>query len=256
MMIRRCNMSYTEYLDRIIKASGKSYSEISNESKKNGHKGFTKSYLSQIKTGKNPPASEEINYLIATICGTDPDELQYEAYMENAPRLIHNFIDEFVDFFFNSIVDYMLKNLPRDQRSLINSRINEVMTPYRIVKSIADEGFDKLNIFNGSMELEGFGDNNDKQIVLPSYGFLKIVDESMQPLILKGDKLEIDSSQSPKIGEIGVFKTGETEYMIRRYMEKGDRILLIPDNKEFETKSYAVDEIGIVARVKAIIKEL
>lgn len=254
-------MGYKEHLEKIIKESGKSYREIVLESKKNGNKGFTQGYLSQIKTGAIAPASEEVNYLIATICGADPEELQFEAYMESAPNIIKEFLNKISNLLFSGIESYFYKYLPKPLRKIALRKVQNEFTTYKMVSAIAKDGFGQFTIENGNLVLcrseadEAISDDF-LEIVVPTQGFIEQRDDSMQPVILQGEKVEIDSMKTPRIGEIGLFRINDEEDLVRRYTEKDGKILLVPENNKYEEKLLDLDEVEIRATVTAVTKKL
>jgi SOS-response transcriptional repressor LexA len=81
-------------------------------------------------------------------------------------------------------------------------------------------------------------------------------DDSMKPLINKGDKLQLGETEEINIGDIVIYQLDDDSYLTRRYFEKEDMIVLVPDNKKYETKEFDKDSIKFIGKVKSIITEL
>jgi transcriptional regulator with XRE-family HTH domain len=80
-------MKYSDLLTSYIEKSGLSLGELSS---KLSEKGISadRSYISKLKNGAKPPASEELSKALAKITGGDPDRLIWLAYVEKAPTEI------------------------------------------------------------------------------------------------------------------------------------------------------------------------
>ncbi|MED4353631.1 helix-turn-helix transcriptional regulator [Schinkia azotoformans] len=77
--------SYSELLTEYIENSGLSYAEIVLRVSKKGIN-IHKSYISKLKNGTKPPATDDLNRAIAEVTGGDPEELIVAAYLEKAPE--------------------------------------------------------------------------------------------------------------------------------------------------------------------------
>lgn len=77
-------LKYHDLLSFYIENSGLSLGEISLRLK-NKKIEISKSYISKLKNGSKPPASEELNRALAEITGGDPEQLIIAGYLEKAP---------------------------------------------------------------------------------------------------------------------------------------------------------------------------
>ncbi|WP_078382368.1 helix-turn-helix domain-containing protein [Sutcliffiella halmapala] len=85
-------VNYHELLTQYIEQSGLSLGELSLRLKNVGIE-ISKSYISKLKNGAKPPASDEINKAIAEVTGGDPNALIWCAYIEKAPETVKRMID-------------------------------------------------------------------------------------------------------------------------------------------------------------------
>lgn len=85
-------MRYNELLSQYIDNSSLSLGEISLRlAKKNID--ISRSYISKLKNGVKPPASEEISRALAEITGGDPEQLIMAGYIEKAPEEIQELLN-------------------------------------------------------------------------------------------------------------------------------------------------------------------
>ncbi|WP_079914705.1 hypothetical protein [Paenibacillus sp. 32352] len=86
-------MKYHELLSRYIEESKLSLGELVLRLK-NRDIDITKSYISKLKNGNKPPASEEITRALAEVTGGDPDALVMAAYIDKAPTEVKDALRE------------------------------------------------------------------------------------------------------------------------------------------------------------------
>ncbi|WP_338555582.1 hypothetical protein [Paenibacillus sp. KS-LC4] len=86
-------MAYSDILNRYIKESGFTLSDIC---QRIGEKGISidRSYLSKLKTGAKPPASDELSRAIAEVTGGDSEALIIAGYIEKSPEELKKTIEE------------------------------------------------------------------------------------------------------------------------------------------------------------------
>ncbi|ELK39077.1 helix-turn-helix domain-containing protein [Brevibacillus agri] len=99
-------MNYAELLSQYIKASGLTLGEIV---MKLNFKGISidRSYISKLKNGSKPPASEEVTRALAEVTGGDPEPLIIAAYKEKAPPEVREMLlqTELNNNFFDHVVE-------------------------------------------------------------------------------------------------------------------------------------------------------
>lgn len=249
-------MSYSEFLKKSIKESGLSLEEISMRCDNRGVSA-TKSYLSKLQNGNQKPASSKLHSALAEILDIDLEELEFEAYMEEAPSTITEMLDQLSLYFKTVITNYIKKLVPRHKKKEFYESAEKVFTPFNLYKSIKNGELMKLETLNDAILVKDESGQNGAQILLTKLAVTKMPDDSMQPLINKNDRLEIDSAKMVLLGEIGLFLTDKDEQLVRRYYEKENgKILLVPDNKKYRTETIEKEKIKAMWRVNAIVKEI
>lgn len=78
------NIKYHRLLDQYISDSGLSLREIARQCFERGLE-IDHSYISKLRRGVMPPASDKVNRVLATVLGGDPDALILAAYQEKIP---------------------------------------------------------------------------------------------------------------------------------------------------------------------------
>ncbi|WP_282938983.1 hypothetical protein [Paenibacillus sp. RC67] len=86
-------MKYHELLSRYIEESKLSLGELVLRLKNHDIE-ITKSYISKLKNGNKPPASEDITRALAEAAGGDPDALVMAAYIDKAPTEVREALRE------------------------------------------------------------------------------------------------------------------------------------------------------------------
>lgn len=86
-------MKYSDLIREYIKKSGLTLDEIS-EKILSFNQSASKQYLSKLQNGRTPPASEELNRVIAEITGGNADALLLAAFIEKAPPEVKQLLEE------------------------------------------------------------------------------------------------------------------------------------------------------------------
>ncbi|MCU6794863.1 hypothetical protein OB236_22375 [Paenibacillus sp. WQ 127069] len=116
-------MRYAQLLSNYIKKSGLNLAEISTLLKQ---KGITidRSYISKLKSGTKPPASEDITRALAEVTGGDPDTLVNVGTTDKAPEEIKQFIANIENLLWDTI-DYIVTKGDISQLLELISRIEQ-----------------------------------------------------------------------------------------------------------------------------------
>lgn len=73
----------------------------------------------------------------------------------------------------------------------------------------------------------------------PGYFALKVQGESMHPRVLNGDIVIVAPNIEPYNGQVVVTRVnGEGEVTLKEFQRDGETILLVPENKAFQTKVF------------------
>ncbi len=73
----------------------------------------------------------------------------------------------------------------------------------------------------------------------PGYFALRVEGESMHPRVLSGDVVVVAPNLEPYNGQVVVTRVnGEGEVTLKEFQRDGETILLVPENKAFQTKVF------------------
>ncbi|MBF0565043.1 MAG: repressor LexA [Nitrospirae bacterium] len=97
----------------------------------------------------------------------------------------------------------------------------------------------------------------DKAIFRADRGFaLKVVGNSMiEAGILEGDIVFVDPERSVEEGGIAIAIIGE-EATVKRFFRDGDKVRLVPENKDMQPIIVDASEVRIVGRVMGMMRRL
>ncbi len=196
-------MAFKDYISEAIEQSGLSLRNIVDELEKLDVKA-TPSYISQLRNGKAKPPSETMSRALSSVLKIPEEQLFLEGYLETAPDIILQFVNDVYYRSSASILDVENKRSP-----LLSDFI--------------------LNYVNKSI------DNNSDSLILTS--------DCMLPNIKNGSIIQIDSLpnldankvvEDLKQGDIVVvFDQYEESVNIGRVRRSNSRIAIVPDNPEF-----------------------
>jgi len=253
-------MSYSSYLASIIKSSGYSLRNIATLCEKNHNVKITASYLSKLQKESNKnPASEKVNTAIAKVCKTNPDDLNFEADFERAPETVKQTINELIEFLKNFLIQTSKTiSVPDKEKELkIESEINKYLNMssrefLQLIMQYSELQTNKIP-FEESFDLNK---DNIEDIIMKFSIDIPMKDNSMFPTIKQGAKLEIVKLDSYSNGDIVSVNINEETNIIRTYIEAGNNIILLPENKEFEIITIEKENAIINGKVKSITVDL
>lgn len=246
-------MSYSDAMKKMIQKSGFTLQDIANKCSDAGVQ-ITPSYLSKLQSGKQAPASEEVNIAIAKACNGDPDDLLFEAYLEKAPTLLKDFTTKLI----SSLKKIMINVIPDDMPKLTKqATINHInfMSDRELISMIAHDEDDPLTTLGNTYIGKDFLAENLSIPVNPIIG-IPMPDDSMMPIIPKGAPLQLTSHLKFKDGDIVVVETPDKNILVRRFVKLGAQTALIAENREFESITLKRKDIKVIARVKSYLQEL
>lgn len=254
-------MSYPNYLSSIIKNSGLSLRKIAYLCEKKHNVSITASYLSKLqKEGNKNPASEKVNTAVAKVCGTNPDDLNFEAELERAPETVKEIINELVKFvkkFFLQINDNFCtpnKDIEVNIESEINKYVN--MSTREFLQALMQysnlqENTEVQEYFNPLEMTFDLNKDNVEELLMKFSIDVPMIDNSMFPIIKQGAKLELVKLEEYKNGDIVSVNINNNTTLIRTYVESEKNIILIPVNQEFDTLILPKKDITINGKVKS-----
>ncbi|ASA25390.1 helix-turn-helix domain-containing protein [Paenibacillus donghaensis] len=142
-------MKYSELLSKYIEESGLSLGEIAIRLSNKNIK-IDRSYISKLKNGNKPPASEDISRALAEVTGGKSQELLMASYIEKAPEEVQPALQEFNKF-------RILFSIIRKLTELLEFYWNYGFVQKNILEvilSLADDVKDELNIYILTEHLE------------------------------------------------------------------------------------------------------
>ena len=245
-------MSYSDFLSKAIKETGYSQHQITNLAKAKYNTDIDPSYISKLQSGKKI-ASNEINEVLAKVCKILPEDLQFEADFEKAPKSVQKAIYDMIE----SLKKLFSKTLttPSNGKNLYLEAMNTLSTR-QFVELIATSDFSNFDMADFqpfSQELTRPKIQNEKNVldnlsmeIAMNY---KMNDGSMSPLIQQGAKLVLEETTEIKNGDIVLVEDTKQNLFVRFYNKVGETISLLPMNNHFDTIHYTENEFIIRAKV-------
>lgn len=254
-------MSYSNYLSNVIKKSGLSLRAICALCEKNSNVKISPAYLSKLqKEGNKNPASNKVNFAIAKACRINPEDLQFEADLERAPEPVKELVDMLVTFIKGMFIGYEknITELPEEQKAIVEEQLEQYVnmgTREFIQKVITDENIDYKEPLEQQFQIPKNETEMADMFMRLSVGIV-VEDNSMFPILPEGAKIEIERLEQYQNGDIVSVTLKDGTSLIRNYIEAGQNVILMPENKHFETKTIKKKDITIKGRVKSYTVEL
>jgi transcriptional regulator with XRE-family HTH domain len=255
-------MSFKDTLAVAIENSGLTIREISKKCEELGMP-ITHSYISQLRSGKSNPPSEEIIKILSKICDINENVLILEAYLDKAPSYFINLLEIIkMDFNNNSInnLNFIERGMDTiqytaDDKIIINKeyinkekkRINE-----RTLAECLVEEYENISYNTLSQNGENIGINYAENTSQLPYIKVDIQDNAMAPIIPKNSKAYFEASEKYIDGDIICFLYND-DILVRKYFIKEDIVILNPINSQFEPIIYISKDIKILGKVKRVI---
>lgn len=248
-------MSYKNVLSEMVEKSGLTLREIA-EKCKEYHVKIDPSYISKLQTGKQSPASEDINIALAKVCAGDPEYLLFEAYMEKAPKVIKDILGN-VTSTFRKFAKTQLTKAPKNTATFKEQIISD-MPDWQLLQHVLKYGVGMGIIpfeeTRRTVKIAGDPDIESEMIENELFRYT-LDDNSMIPIIPKGSKVQLDNSQDIQDGDIVIAQVNHRT-IVRRYFSVDDKIILAPENKANEVLKLNKNDAIILGKVKEIITEV
>ena len=251
-------MAYKDFMAETIKNSGHSLRKLVQICKEKYNVKITASYLSKLQTGGQTPASDNVNIAVAKACGIDPEDMLFEASLERAPEDVKKLVDIMVNQIKGMYIELGQNELVKKFDTEHDLEKFLSMNTRQFIRKMLEEEdllIDPLEL-NAPIQDKETDEKIGELFAKLSIG-LKILDNSMFPLIQQGAKLELDSVETVKNGDIvSITILADNTTFIRTFAKSGDEITLIPANKSFETITIKEKDVIINGRVKSITIDL
>lgn len=240
-------LKYNEVIAEMIDKSGLKLKEIAEQCKEHGVN-IDSSYLSKLQTGKQPPASDDVNRAVALVCNGDYETLYHAKNMEKTPDYIRSFVEKMIPFFRT----LSIQSVPEFLRPFLEKEMKE-QSDFSLIKHFLEQQLPIVSE-NGILSIKNDNDT------LMEYQFFKntvrILDNSMEPRIPKDAKLEIGSKEGIVPGDIVAVKLKDGSGIIRRYFLVDNKTILIPDNLSYESLVYEQDQVEILGKIVSVVIDL
>ena len=258
-------MPYAARLDNLIKQSGLSAKEVAQRCTDMGHK-VTASYISILRRPENERIpSDDMSRALAKACEAEnPEILVIEAYLDKAPPEF----DGLLSFLRRTLAQITVKGfanmLGKEEMEEFCRKIEEmpladVVISFQQYGETAD--FEKLAGASNIVE-STTGDGYTVTSTLNAATGFVVGDDSMFPTLPENCQVILETK------ELAEYKDGD----ILAYIAAGDeaiqyrkaaflnpqhtQIALFALNTDYETKTYAADEIAILGRVRQVIASI
>ena len=253
-------MSYANFLSNTIKNSGYSLRAIASLCEKKYNVKITASYLSRLQQeGNRNPASEKVNIAIAKVCGINPDDLIFEADLERAPENVKNVVDLMVNYIKSMYISLIPNVNIKDSKAqeIFDSEMNKYinMGTREFITELLNQELDLENPLEKDFSISEEDNEILNEMFMKFTVGIKMLDNSMFPIIKQGAKLELVKLEEYYNGDIISVELNNTN-LIRTYVESGNNVVLIPANQDFETLTIPKKDIEIKGKVKSYTIEL
>lgn len=241
-------MGYHEVLASMIRKSGLTLKEISDLCDQKYKVKIDQSYISKLQSGKQSPASESVNTAIAKVCGGEPEELLLEAYLAKAPTQIKKFFEQLI-VLTRDMTKILHSQKTPDLKPIINKQVDN-LSDYEIMKDLLSNQFVRSINANNKYILNKFKDTKMKKVLEKIVSGPIMIDNSMEPIIPKDASLLLGTpDKGIDNGDIVAVVFNDESYIIRKYVQFEDKIILIPENRNYETTSVKKEDILFASRV-------
>lgn len=241
-------MPYAKLLAQEIEASKLSIKEVAEKCEEHGVK-ITASYVSMIKNSNNEKIpSDDVSRALANVLGVNENLFVIEAYIDKAPQKIIYFLEAFKNYTTATMGQVFKEKVSKDILDLMIKSMAELSLSEFIIES--ESYFQEANA-NVTEIIEN--------LQVPT---ISVEDNSMYPLINKGDKINIELLAISDYKETDILclkKSGQEEILVRRHIfanSSRSKITLIPLNPDYPIETVLVKDISILGRIKDIIRSL
>ena len=238
-------------LARMISNSGLTLRQIAAICKENGVR-IDPSYLSKLQSGNYRPASEEVNLAIAKACNEKPGDLLYAAYIEKAPPMIKEFIQQLIDFFRNAALS-LAENVPPKTAQIIEEEFINLSDQDLVQRILTQREiliFLTRLIANRNTDSKAFQEPYLDEISKNLLG-ITMPDASMAPVIPEGARIHL--RQEPfASGNIYAVKNPDGCLLVRKCVFQNGKVILIAEHKTISPETYPVSQLQFLGQVVSV----
>ncbi|WJQ82602.1 LexA family transcriptional regulator [Brevibacillus brevis] len=244
-------MNYADTLSQMVDKSGLTLKDLSEKCTVLGVK-VAPSYISKLKTNKQPPASDEVNIALAKACGQEPDLLLFKAYVEKAPEIVKEFLEK-ITIYFRNTTKFTIEMLYPENQSMIE-KIDQ-MSDLEIIRDFIKQNDELVTDEEDNLSLKDGETGEVKLVVNPKKDF-EMLDKSMEPRLPKGAQLNIQDASYIEPGDIVIAELSDGNYIVRRFISVEGKIALISENLEYKSYLFNDEDVKFLGKVKSVTTTL
>lgn len=224
-------MPYAATLDRFIKESGMTAKDIAERCKDFGVD-VTPSYISLLRNpGKGRVASDDVSIALSKVLGKPDKQLVLERCIDEAPEELSQVFHKIYKA--TAVLASAAAKIPlsNEQLNSLDVLIDQEPISDLILKLNEEFDADKLSQLTATIT----GTEAPASSCFSQQ--LRMLDDSMQPIIKKGDVVNIVLNSDIANGEIVAVQMKDT-IMLRRYEKIADSVALIAINPQYPTIQF------------------
>lgn len=260
-------MSYNERLNKLINESGLKIITIAQRCQQLGVD-LKPSYISVLKNSPDKVASDKISKAIAIACNaSDKDILIIENYIDNAPEALLNTFEIIKDIIISTAEMYMSNDFSDIERKAIKDNMTNMPIVDFISMLNRNEFKTKYKKINSSNSTQIITEDNEIKVIstlAEPQGFI-VSDNTMQPTLLKGDKVNLEITEISKLNNNDIVCFTEKKnpkkliYRMCYFMDNKRTVVnMIPLSNIGNAKAinYNMEKITILGKVTRIIRNI
>lgn len=227
-------MNYYELLNKMVRECDLTHKKITENCQEYGVK-INPSYISKLRSGKQAPASDEVNIALAKACGFEDqiENILFEAYLEKSPIFIKDFLLNVSNYFREVNIATLRTQTADDTVPLIEGQI-EQCTSYEIIK----KSIDNIGLLNKTKQKQ------DETLTM--------LDDSMEPVIRQGSTIYLEGFREWRDGDLFVVKVNGI-CTVRACFFIENTVLLVPQKNKFKTIKVNYEAFECIGKVKYVI---
>ncbi len=257
-------MSYNERLNKLIDDSGLKIITISQRCKQQGVD-VNPSYISILKNSPDKVASPQVSRAIAKACGAkDPDILVIENYIDKAPDEIKKVFEVMKTVIAEAGLSLLSNDMSDIEKKAIADNISNMQVA-DFISYVNSQDVGKYKKMYNSNNMQAVVKDGGVSFVAKlsePQGF-PIIDDTMAPLLCKGDKVNIyvySSADEIKDNDIVAYteNTNKNNIIFRKCMISDDEITMFPLSAKAHITKYKFKDkkINILGKVTRFIRNV
>ncbi len=147
--------------------------------------------------------------------------------------------------YFNTSVDFLLGNTSLNSSNIASNNSSQVLVP---IIGTVKAGYNSF-AFN-----EDLGAEYANVPSSDDYFYLIVKGDSMEPRIFDGDLALVKKQSALNDGELGVVIYGDDEATLKKFVHKGNTVILNAFNPAYESKVFVDEEINNLNIVGKVIE--